>query len=460
MRALFLAVLVLLGCESEERTRLRLDIPPSARGKITSIEILLANDRMERCSELIFWATGSCGSQCNPDERDAALPPDPAQRLEIVPDESGAFGVPELDFDVEGPLEVFVIGHVRDAESIYGCRGLTRGERVDLPLWWPWCAAQACDRFFHPACNAQVNCSGGALTDPLDIQCESSEGVIPVWEQVGEECMPPVNQDRCRPAELSCEGTQSTILTDGICPDREREEMCVADSAAFMSAADIDCNGAHPLCDTVECTDAMPCGDGFCMGQARCRAGTLAECVFTNEEICNGVDDDCDRQTDEAEAVATACNARRTPGAPAADGCAGVAGCTCGDQPACNELGTACCRGSCVGIIDNPRHCGFCRNDCGDGRCVAGSCTERDVSDSGTTDAFVPECFNRGDCNLTHEGAADACDDGECVCGTGEPCAFPLICCNGGCVNPLDDVRHCGRCGRLCTLCDRGRCAD
>lgn len=464
MKQLLVGLLVLsAACDAQERTRLRLDVPPTARGMLRRIEVLLVNDGSDACGNLNRWGIGSCGAPCDPAERDAALPSDPAQRVEVLPDDAGVFGVPELDIEVSGPLEVFVIGHFANGESIYGCRGVTRGESIDLPMWWPWCTAKACERVFHPECNGEVVCgSASTLTDPLDVECVPAVEEVEVWQQRDEECDAPLNQDRCRPARFECVAGRLDPVVDGICPGNSDDEMCVMDSATFMSAMDLDCNGAHPLCDVGgECRDDAPCGEAACVGRVRCTPGGRPECVFEGEEICNGLDDDCDGDMDE-NVLETDCNARRVDDAPAADACTGA--CTCDGGPACTGVGTACCDGACVELARDPMHCGTCSIACsGDQRCVAGRCAERDVADGGVdTDASMPECFGVGDCNLSHEGAANACVGGECMCGAGEPCAFPEICCGDSavCVDPLTDLRNCGRCGRVCLRCDRGRCVD
>ena len=462
MTRMAMVVLVLLGCESEERTHLRLDIPASALDAgITSVEVLLDGDEVDDCVDLILWGIQSCGAQCDPEERDAALPASP-QRQVLTPDETGHFGLREIDIDRSGALEVLVIVHVQGMESLYGCRGVSRGETVDLALWWPWCSAQACNRIFNPACDAEVMCDG-TLTDPLDIRCSSDQGTIEVWEQDDVPCDEPINQVRCRPALVSCEGDASTVVTDGICPTSSEREMCVMSSGTFMSAMDLNCDGAHPLCETTECMDGMPCGVDACVGRVSCGDGVRPVCVFEGDEICNGMDDDCDRMTDE-NVLETDCNARRPEGAPAADSCTDR--CMCGAEATCRDAGSACCEGTCVDLRIDRMHCGECGNAClGDQRCIAGDCAVPDVADAGAgMDASMPECFGVAECNLTHDGAADQCVDGECLCGDGNACRFPEICCgeDGGraCVDPLTSLRHCGRCGNVCRRCDRGRCLD
>lgn len=458
-RVVIVLLLLCAGCETTERTRLRLDVPESARGMLRRIEVLLVNDGTDACGRLNRWGTSSCGEACDPTE---GLPSDPAQRVEVFPDDAGVFGIPELDIEVDGPLEVFVVGHLENGEPIYGCRGVTRGETIDLPMWWPWCTAKACERVFHPGCGAEVVCEGAeTLTDPLAVECLPAVDEVEVWEQAGEPCDAPVNQVRCRPARYECVSGSLDAVEDGVCPANADDEMCVMDSGTFMSNLDLDCDGAHPLCDVGECMDGMRCGVDACVGQVRCGDGLRPVCVFEGEEICNALDDDCDRTFDE-NVLATDCNARRPAGAPAADACTDT--CVCGTGPACSDVGSACCDGGCVALATDPLHCGFCGNACdGDQRCVAGRCNEPDVADGGMgTDASMPECFGVGDCNLSHEGAANACVSGECMCGVGDACAFPQICCGDSarCVDPLTDVDNCGRCGRVCARCDRGRCID
>lgn len=101
----------------------------------------------------------------------------------------------------------------------------------------------------------------------------------------------------------------------------------------------------------------------------------------------------------------------------------------------------------------------FCR----DGQ--PGGCSLNDpLVPSTELDHCGPSC---GGCDPTR---ANACAEGLCRCGDGPICEAGLLCCGSGeeaeCVDPGNDLRHCGACGEPCTAgehattdCEEGQCS-
>jgi hypothetical protein len=173
-------------------------------------------------------------------------------------------------------------------------------------------------------------------------------------------------------------------------------------------------------------------------------------------ETCDGSDNDCDGQIDEA--IEGGCGAGPT---------AGCATAACAIDP----------RG-------DVHHCGGCRVDCNAGgsvvadRCMNGLCdcspdpnigpcplgslccpaTARlagGCADVRTDRTRCGSCFTP--CPADR---ADACRDGLCACGPGPVCALGQLCCDGACV-PADTNAACGACGSVCgpsSSCTEGRC--
>ena len=210
---------------------------------------------------------------------------------------------------------------------------------------------------------------------------------------------------------------------------------------------------------------------GPCPGTWACGAGgTGATCnaAVPKAESCNGIDDDCDGQTDEG----TTCD----DGDPCTQGEACTAGnCTIGkDVCDCHQDGDCQGKDLCAGKgfcnkATLPWTCGLVAGsavvcDAGqDGPCAAaacdpasGKCVQTAKNDGGGCDADGNPCT-----------AGDACAKGKCAagpviaCDDGNPCTFDGCSAGQGCshtaqVAPCDD-------GDACTTgdtCKGGKCAS
>lgn len=129
----------------------------------------------------------------------------------------------------------------------------------------------------------------------------------------------------------------------------------------------------------------------------------------------------------------------------------------------CNACTT--CGDSCVNLQTNPDHCGrcgtVCEDDCRDGMCVC----RRGFLDCGSVcvDPLL-DPDNCGGCGITC-AAGDRCVLGVCggrtPMGDAGPCELPRIACDEECVDPTEDLRHCGECGTRCAqneVCADGAC--
>ena len=211
------------------------------------------------------------------------------------------------------------------------------------------------------------------------------------------------------------------------------------------------------------------------------RAGNVD---MTSVDDAADADPGADSETD-----AGACqDDRLPPGSPDAAGCmhpatrckpqGGPASCATGVcvYETCNSANQAkackmpdgsngtCC-GSTCGKIDfttDSKNCGGCGQICPSGNCTNSQCA----------DDCKPGCMTSGVscgagrvCMRPHNDAnAGACMAASCTgLADGAPCGQGVegICCNGGCVNPDRDARHCGGCGIRCcagTVCKGAIC--
>lgn len=213
---------------------------------------------------------------------------------------------------------------------------------------------------------------------------------------------------------------------DGECPETFR---CVDSLLPDGTPAGRQC---VPVSGTCQCTSAaidlvVPCESqnsfGACMGTQTCRAQGWSRCtaLVPAAEVCNGIDDDCNQEIDEAfgpQMCGTGACTRTVESC--VDG--GVVQCVPGEPV--NE--------TCNGIDD----------DC-DGAVDEDFDLDNDVNRCGACDNVCSAP------NATPECSAGACGIASCNAG--------YVDCDGllanGCeVTPATDVQHCGACNSVCSF--------
>ena len=252
-------------------------------------------------------------------------------------------------------------------------------------------------------------------------------------------------------------GSETDIDCGGTCPPCATGKTCVAntDCASGVCCGGVCCAGGQG-CDAGQCADQASCQNDPRVGQS-CTTGQLGVCaagtlrctdgrltcernVAPSPEICNGLDDDCDGQTDEGFNLQTDVN-----------NCG-----FCGRVCQIPNATAACANGACVMASC---HEGFA--DC-DGQAANGCETRLDGS-------FLTDPNNCGRCgnNCAAPNTTMACADGACAIVACDP---GFANCNGevggGCETATaDDPRNCGACNNVCvtespTTCGMtGQCA-
>ncbi|MCS6899297.1 MAG: MopE-related protein [Myxococcales bacterium] len=278
--------------------------------------------------------------------------------------------------------------------------------------------------------NKQGECAFGT------VQC--TKGKIECVQNVG------ATPEVCDGKDNNCDGQIDNAPTDignqcftdqqGLCAQGTLK--CVSGDVKCVSnfqPTEETCNGFDDNCDgNVDegfpgagqpCSvpgQLGPCGQG----QTTCQnaGNSCAQVVFPQSEVCDGVDNDCDGQIDEAaDVVGKPCNTGLLGECKA-----GLTQCA-GGAPSCQPIKQA-----------SPEVCDGLDNDC-----------------DGTVDN-IPASKLATDCAKDFPNSNNvqtwACEQGSCVI---QACAGSFVNCDGslanGCeVDSTSNINHCGGCNKVC----------
>jgi len=307
-----------------------------------------------------------------------------------------------------------------------GWRGWITGD-CNCFLWW-------CDDTFvcyedwETDCMENPQCIGGEkhpdFPDPIvcALTCTNNDGDGYSIEggSCGEidcdddnEDINPGATETCNNVDDDCDGeidedlTQTTTCGLGACSGNTGEETCTAGAwggdtcEPYAGAGEETCNNVDDDCDGDVDEDFIDLGDECSVGVGECQAagnyictidGSGTECDAVagtqTQELCDGLDNDCDDLTDEDLTRTTTCGVGECAGSTGEETC--TAG-TWGDDT-CDPY---------EGASDEECDDGE-DNDCdGDTDCDDDDCDDDDE---------CVECVDNDDCS---EGYV--CDDGECV---------------------------------------------
>jgi hypothetical protein len=295
--------------------------------------------------------------------------------------------------------------------------------------------------------------------------------------------------DGCEyPCTLTNNGLEACDGIDNDCDGDTDEDFDLTSHPDHCGACNRPCvyQNASGLCQSSTCV-LGPCRTGYWDANGDPADGCEYPCVLTNNgvERCDGLDNDCDGDTDEGFDLATD------------ELNCGACGNICDLFHASSECQESACRvlacdppwENCDGqhvngcerdLQTDPLHCNGCGNECffpnAPALCVAGVCTPGDCSTpfvdcdglpgNGCETNTHTSWAHCGGCDQPCSDPAEACVTGACRCGSvGPDCAPNQLCCGITCVNPLSDPAYCGNCATAClnprgtTSCQGGVCA-
>jgi hypothetical protein len=231
-------------------------------------------------------------------------------------------------------------------------------------------------------------------------------------------------------------------------------------------ASDEVCDDLDNDCDTATDEDVTrPCGvtEGRCIaGTETCAAGGFGPCIGAVDptgEVCNGVDDDCDGETDEG--LVRTCGTDEgvcVAGTETCEGFGGWGSCVGAVYP-----GTEICDGrldeDCDGAVDEGCGCTLgATRPCGtdEGACVAGNQLCDSAGSWGACTGAVGPAAEL--CNLVDDDCDAATDEGcDCVTGATRGCGSDVGECVAG-LSTCDGAGHWGPCageiGSVPEVCD------
>jgi hypothetical protein len=263
----------------------------------------------------------------------------------------------------------------------------------------------------HPDC-LSVTCINGVCRDATCVDGVKNQGEADI--DCAGPCAPCVDGKACVQAD-DCASASCSAGTCISCEDGKKNG----------SESDVDCGGGCGSCALGKgCTTPGDCLSAACEDGQCCTANACGQCVATPNEVCDGKDNDCNGQTDEAAKIGAppACAKQQGVCAGSTSLCKGTAGWVCDDaiyqaHSAAYQAGETTCDGKdndCDGQVDegllNP--CGHC------GPTPAEVCNSVDDDCDGQTDeGLLNAC---GHCGPTPEEVCNGVDD-DCDGQTDEP---------------------------------------
>ena len=272
--------------------------------------------------------------------------------------------------------------------------------------------------FACAACTSDAVCLGGTCTavgaegNFCLIPCVSGEngsscpaGMACGVHDARHVCLPSNGSCTCRPANdgviASCKGDALPI---GGCPGHHTCHAAGGWSLCDAIAPSTEtCNGVDDDCDgqTDENLSGAPCGQGACKGHIQCKDGNAAcDGASATTETCNGADDDCDGATDDGFL---------SGGLYLSDDNCGV------------------CGNNCAGAV--PHGIASCQIISGKPSCAVAACDPGYWKES-AKDCVATAVFSCSACAVDADCGGDPCEGGYCrpVCSDDAPCLYGYVC--------------------------------
>lgn len=277
-----------------------------------------------------------------------------------------------------------------------------------------------------------------------------------------EQCVPQSGECQCSPRAIKLGlSTECFVLNQyGKCPGARKCVVTGLTACDARTPADEQCNGIDDNCNglTDEVQGKFKCSKknefGECWGFGECVGGVIVGCDAKEPapEVCNGLDDDCNGETDDAICYdGNPCTKDTCDVGSGACVFVPIAG-PCDDGNPCT-LNDTCVNGQCVGGA--PKDCDD-KNPCTDDYC-----------DPGTGKCYyvnnTAPCEDGNKCTINDRCLNGTCQSGQFKdCADDNPCTINEKCdpATGNCVFTPNDGAPCDD-GNVCTkgeLCSGGKC--